>query len=48
MEPKILGIIQLVGALIAGWFGWQAKRWDTLVLALVFIVMAIHRFMEKR
>ncbi len=47
MDAKTLGWIQLIGALVAGWFGWQAGRWDSLVLALVFLIMAYHHLTEK-
>jgi hypothetical protein len=47
MDSKVLGGIQLVGALIAGWVGFQAQRWDSLVLALLFLVTAIHHLTEK-
>jgi len=46
MNAKLLGGVQLVGALIAGWFAWQGARWDSLVLALVFLIMSIHHFQE--
>jgi hypothetical protein len=47
MEPKVLGTIQIVGAVVAGWIGLQAQRWDSLVLALLFAITGIHHLMEK-
>jgi len=48
LEPKTLGWIQLIGALLAGWFGWQGQRWDSVVLAVVFLIMAYHHLTERR
>ncbi len=47
MKPITLAWVQLIGALLAGWFGWQGKDWGVLVLALVLVIMAVHHFMEK-
>jgi len=47
MDSKTLGTVQLVGAVIAGWIGYQNMRWDSIVLALVFVISAIHHYMEK-
>lgn len=42
MDPKTLGWIQLIGAIVAGWFGWQAQDWGVVILALVFLLMSFH------
>jgi len=46
MQPKVLGGIQVIGGLIAGYFGWG--DWAIVVLALLFIIMGIHHFTEKK
>ncbi len=47
MNAKILGAIQLIGGLI-GLYAWYAeKAWALPVFSIVFILMAIHHFMEK-
>lgn len=48
LKAKQLGWIQLLGALVAGWFGWQAQRWDSVVLAAVFLVMSYHHLTERK
>lgn len=48
MNPKTLGAIQLIGGLVAGWFGWQNSDWGVLTVAIVLLLMAMHHFMEKR
>lgn len=47
VDPKTLGVVQLLGALFGAWFGWQAQRWDSVVFAVVFLVMAVHHLAEK-
>jgi len=46
-SPKVLGGIQLVGAVIAGFLGWQNQDWGVLVLAIVFLATAFHHLTEK-
>ena len=48
MDPKILGAIQLLGGLIGLYAWWSAKDWAIPVFAIVFIILAIHHFMEKK
>jgi len=48
MDPKILAAIQLIGGLI-GLYAWYAENgWALPVFSIVFILMAIHHFMEKK
>lgn len=47
MDAKALGVIQLIGAVIAGYFGIQNKDWGVLALAIVVLIMAHHHFTEK-
>ncbi len=46
MNAKTLGWIQIVGALIGGWFGWQEMDWGALTFALLFLLMGIHHLKE--
>jgi len=48
VKPRTLAIIQLIGALIAGYFGYSDGNWGIVVLALVFLIMAVHHFQEKK
>ena len=48
MDPKTQGWIQLIGGLIAGWFGWQAQDYGVLVLAVVALVMSAHHLGGKK
>lgn len=47
MDSKTLGTVQLIGGIIAGWIGYQNMRWDSITLAAVLVVTAIHHYMEK-
>jgi len=46
MEAKVLGGIQLIGGLIAGWMGFNGGDWGVVIISIVLILMAIHHFME--
>ncbi len=48
MDTKILGAIQLIGGLIGLYSWWSGKDWALPVFAVVFIILAIHHFMEKK
>jgi hypothetical protein len=39
LDDKALTWVQIIGGLAAGWFAWQATRYDTLILALVVLLM---------
>jgi hypothetical protein len=51
MKPKTLGAIQLILALLAILFAYYPMglpaEFPTLLLALTFVVTAIHHFTEK-
>ena len=50
MEPKTLGAIQLVLAVLAGLFVfYPVTDWNlpVVLLALTFLITAIHHFTEK-
>jgi len=46
-SPKVLGAIQSICAIVAGYFGWQTKSWGLLILALALIITAIHHLTEE-
>jgi len=48
MDRKNLALVQLVGALIAGYLAYQVQRWDTVVLAVVFLIMAHGNYSGKK
>jgi len=48
MSPKTLGIVQLIGAIVAGYFGWQSSNWGILALTAVFLVTAVHHLTEEK
>ncbi len=48
MDSKTRGWIYVVGGLIAGWMGWQAKDWATLILSVLFLVSGYHHAFGKK
>ena len=48
MNPKTLGVIQLIGAIIAGYLGYAAGDWAALILAILFLITSFHHLSEKR
>ena len=48
MDPKILAAIQLIGGLIGLYAWYTLKPWALPVFSIIFILMAIHHFMEKK
>ena len=48
INTKTLGVVQLIGALVAGYFGWMNTNWGVLVLAIVILVMGIHHLTSKK
>jgi len=48
LDAKILGGIQLIGALVAGYLSWQVREWSVLILALLFLITAVHHLAEKK
>lgn len=47
MKPKVLGIVQLIGAILAVILGYMEYTFFAIILlAIVFIVMSIHHLTE--
>lgn len=46
MDSKTLGVVQLLGALISGYFGYTDGNWGVVVIAVVLLVMAVNHFTE--
>jgi len=42
MDSKTRGWIYIIGALAAGWLGWQAQNWADLIFAVLFLVSGYH------
>jgi hypothetical protein len=47
IDAKTLGIVQLIGAVVAGYLGWQDASWGVLILAIVLLVTAGHHLTEE-
>ncbi len=48
MEAKILGAVQLIGAIIAVILAYMNMSfWSVIVFALIFVITAIHHFTEE-
>jgi len=48
MDRKVRGGLYLIGGLVAGWMGWQAKDWTDVILSVLFLVSAWHHLMDKK
>jgi len=48
MEHQWMGWVQLIGSLIAGYFGYQDSNWGVLTLALVLLITSVHHFTSKK
>ena len=49
MNPKTLGVLQLIGAIITGYLGFTDNlKWGELILALVILITAVHHLGEKK
>lgn len=48
MNPKVLGTVQLVGGLLGAYWGYTSTDWAAVTFGVVFILMAVHHFMEKQ
>jgi hypothetical protein len=48
MDSKTRGWIYIIGALVAGWLGWQARDWAILILSLLFLLTGYHHAMQRK
>ena len=46
MDSKVLGAVQLIGALLSGYMGYSDGNWSVVIIAVVLLVMAVNHFME--
>ncbi|MFC1685537.1 hypothetical protein ACFLZZ_00780 [Nanoarchaeota archaeon] len=48
IEYKTMGWLQLIGAVVAGFFGYQDSNWGVLTLAIVLLLTSIHHLTTKK
>ena len=50
IDPKTMGWVKIIGAVIAGWLGFQAAptNWGVLVLALVILLAGLSSAFAKK
>jgi len=48
IDSKMMGWIQVVGAIVSGWFGYQSLDYGVLVLAVVVLTMGVHHLYKKK
>lgn len=44
--PKQPGVIQVVGAIVAGSLAYNEMSWSAAVLALLFVIVGVHHLTE--
>ena len=47
MDQKTRGWIFIIGALIAGWMGYDQGNWAIVILALLFLISGWHHGFGK-
>lgn len=49
MDPKMRGWLNIIGALVAGYFVWSGNTaWSIYVLALLSLISGFHHVSSKR